>query len=85
MILLLNYLIAILVFVVIYLFEKLILLWIKKKPLLPFVNWAILVDAIAREAAIDKEPLVAQMEKRNKPRFSLRAQVKATIPPSCAR
>ena len=47
MILLLNYLIAILAFVVIYLFEKLILLWIKKKPLLPFVNWALLVDAIA--------------------------------------
>ena len=47
MILLLNYLIAILVFVVIYLFEKLILLWIKKKPLLPLVSWALLVDAIA--------------------------------------
>ena len=47
MILLLNYLIAILIFVVIYLVEKLLLFWIKKKPLLPFVSYALLVDAIA--------------------------------------
>lgn len=47
MILLLNYSIAILVFVVIYLMERLVLLWIKKKPLLSIVSYALLVDAIA--------------------------------------
>ena len=45
--LLLNYLIAVLIFVVIYLIERLVLLWIKKKPLLPLVSWSLLVDAIA--------------------------------------
>ena len=45
--LLFNYLIAVLTFVVLYLFEKLILLWREKKPLLPLVSWALLVDAIA--------------------------------------
>ena len=47
MVILLNFLIAILVFVVFYLLEKLVLLWIKKKPLLPIVSYALLVDAIA--------------------------------------
>ena len=50
MILLFNYLIAILVFVVVYLFERLILLWTKKKPLLPIVSYALLVGAIAYTA-----------------------------------
>ena len=45
--LLFNYLVCILVFVVIYLLEKVILLWTKKKPLLPIVGWSLLVDAIA--------------------------------------
>ena len=45
--LLFNYLIAVLTFVVLYLFEKLVLLWREKKPLLPLVSWALLVDAIA--------------------------------------
>ena len=45
--LLFNYLIAVISFVVIYLFERLVLLWWKKKPLLPIVSYALLVDAIA--------------------------------------
>ena len=45
--LLFNYLVCILVFVVIYLLERVILLWNKKKPLLPVVSWSLLVDAIA--------------------------------------
>ena len=44
--LLLNYLITIVTFVILYLFEKLVLLWLKKKPLLPIVNYSLLVDAI---------------------------------------
>ncbi len=50
MVILLNFLIAILVFVVFYLLEKLALLWIKRKPLLPLVSYALLVDAIAYTA-----------------------------------
>ena len=45
--LLFNLLIAVISFVVIYLFERLVLLWWKKKPLLPIVSYALLVDAIA--------------------------------------
>ena len=48
--LLFNYLIAVLTFVVLYLFEKLFLLWIKKKPLLPIVSYHLLVDAITYTA-----------------------------------
>ena len=44
--LLFNYLIAVLIFAVFFLIEKLILLWFKKKPLLPVVSYALLVDAI---------------------------------------
>ncbi|MBO4668134.1 MAG: hypothetical protein J5666_08455, partial [Bacilli bacterium] len=50
MVLLLNFLVAILVFVVFYLLEKLVLLWIKRKPLLPLVSYTLLVDAIAYTA-----------------------------------
>ena len=45
----LNYLIAVLTFVVLYLFEKLVLLWLKKKPL-PIVSYSLLVDAITYTA-----------------------------------
>ena len=48
--LLLNYLISILIFAVLYIFEKLFLLWLKKKPLLPIVSYSLLVDAIAYTA-----------------------------------
>ena len=45
--LLINYIIAILTFVILYVVERLLALWIKKKPLLPFVSYDLLVDAIA--------------------------------------
>ena len=44
-----NYIIALLVFVVIYLLERLVLLWLKKKPL-PIISYGLLVDAIAYTA-----------------------------------
>ena len=44
--LLLNYLIAILIFALLYMLERLFLLWLKKKPLLPIVSYHLLVDAI---------------------------------------
>ena len=45
-----NCLIAILLFVVIYLLERLILLWLKKKPLWSIIGYDLLVDAIAYTA-----------------------------------
>ena len=44
---LLNFLFAILVFVVLYALERLVLLWFEKKPLLPIFSYDLLVDAIA--------------------------------------
>ena len=42
----LNYLLAVLLFVVIYLGHRLILFWFKKKPIWPLVSFDLLIDAI---------------------------------------
>ena len=47
MIFLFNYLIALLVFVVIVLLERLVLLWLKKKPIWPLFDIELLITAIA--------------------------------------
>ena len=44
--LIINYLVAIVIFVLIYSIEKLFLLWFKKKPLWPVLSYDLLVDAI---------------------------------------
>ena len=42
----LNYLLAVLLFVVIYLAHRLVLFWFKKKPICPLVSFDLLIDAI---------------------------------------
>ena len=43
---LLNYLLAVLLFVVIYLAQRLVLFWFKKKPIWPLVSYDLLIDSI---------------------------------------
>ena len=43
----LNYLVAILVFVVLYLIERLFMMWLKKIRIWPLISWDLLVNAIA--------------------------------------
>ena len=43
----LNYLLALLLFVVIYLAQRLVLFWAKKKPIWPLVDYNLLIDGIA--------------------------------------
>ena len=49
--LIINYLLAIATFIVIYLAERLVLFWIKKKPMWPLISYDLLVDAISYTAA----------------------------------
>ena len=48
----LNYLLALLLFVVIYLGHRLVLFWFKKKPIWPLMSFDLLIDAIAYTALV---------------------------------
>ena len=50
MMVLLNFLIAIAAFVVLYLVERLVMMWLKKKAFWPLISWSLLVEAIAYTA-----------------------------------
>ena len=47
MMVVINFLIAIATFVILYLLERLFSLWLRKKPFWPLLSWSLLVDAIA--------------------------------------